>query len=327
MEKISVTIGKLFTKRVRRWLNWLGLLIGSVLFIYQIWVGVASLADYNTHSPLKLILASGLIVFAFGCQITAWLIMNRALGIKIDPLTVYQNYTISFLPKYIPGGIWGYLSRNEWMFWDFNVKYSTSNLLSILELLISIYVNLLMIGVFLVHKISANSSYLWVPLLLLLVVMGWICFQYFGKKLKEKIPTEILDFALIPLISLKYWMINSFLFFIYWLCFGVAMWILCAPEKGTLIVMLDDRIWGFTGIYCISWLIGFLVFFAPSGLGIRETSIKYSLNKYLWVPSNTAALASVILRVMSVVGEFVWILIGLLLRILRKSRLEDTHNQ
>lgn len=290
------------------------------MFIYQIWSGIASLPDLEASSPSRIFLAAGLVVFAIGCQITAWMIMTRALGITVNPMAVYQNYTLSFIPKYIPGGVWGYLSRNEWMLRDFNVKYSTSNLLSILELSVSIFINILLIAAALVQMNSKVSVVLLIPLLFLLVIFGWICFQYIGKKMKNKIPAAFVDLDLLPRISLKTWLTNSLLFFIYWFSFGIAMWLLCSSQKGIPIITPDDRIWGFVGVYCISWLIGFLVLFAPSGLGIRETSINILLNGYLSVPSNTAALTAVIMRVLSVVGEFVWILLGLILKLFMKIR-------
>lgn len=63
------------------------------------------------------------------------------------------------------------------------------------------------------------------------------------------------------------------------------------------------------GAYAASWLCGFLIPGAPAGLGIRETVLVLSLSPLLGAPQ--AATLTLILRVMTTVGDAFAFLIGL----------------
>ena len=80
----------------------------------------------------------GALVFtglATGAQMLAWRTLMQGLGVSLGKREVLRGYMLSFLPRYIPGSVWGYLGRNEWFFQEYAVSYAASNLGSILEIL------------------------------------------------------------------------------------------------------------------------------------------------------------------------------------------------
>ena len=60
------------------------------------------------------------------------------------------------------------------------------------------------------------------------------------------------------------------------------------------------------GTYVLAWIIGFLAFFTPGGLGVRETVLVLMLNLYL--PVYISAVLAILSRVWWIIGELVWVL-------------------
>jgi len=83
-----------------------------------------------------------------------------------------------------------------------------------------------------------------------------------------------------------------------WAITGTAAWILIAaltpspPDPFFLI-----------GVYAFAWLVGFLVVFAPSGLGVREATLIVLLAPHLG--AGPAAVLAVVLRFANIVGDVV----------------------
>src|SRR3972149_6374809 len=121
----------------RRLLHLIGLALGGLLFVYQILNVLPAVMENKLHvsSPAFIGLALAIGVAAIGIQTIAWARLMRAFGIYLSWSQVLQGYTLSFLPRYIPGSVWGYLSRNEWLLQNHNVRYGISNRVSLLEVL------------------------------------------------------------------------------------------------------------------------------------------------------------------------------------------------
>jgi hypothetical protein len=83
-----------------------------------------------------------------------------------------------------------------------------------------------------------------------------------------------------------------------WVPAGAAAWILtnglAASDAGVLFV---------TGVYALAWLVGFVVVFAPSGLGVREATLVALLTpRFGFGPATVLAL---MLRFANVVGDLI----------------------
>jgi hypothetical protein len=118
----------------RKLLYYLGVGLGAILFLQQVWLGIESVRQEVLHinRPVCLLAAIGLTFIIYALQMIAWGQIMLGLGSLINLPAVLQGYIISFLPRYIPGTIWGYLSRAEWLKSTYNVPHSTSTLGSVL---------------------------------------------------------------------------------------------------------------------------------------------------------------------------------------------------
>ena len=83
-----------------------------------------------------------------------------------------------------------------------------------------------------------------------------------------------------------------------WMATGIAAWILVGalvPSPPGLLFV--------TGVYALAWLIGFVIVFAPSGLGVREAMLVALLAPRFGAGPATAI--AVVLRFANIVGELV----------------------
>ena len=90
---------------------------------------------------------------------------------KISTKSAVRGYVLSFIPKYIPGTIWGYLSRSEWLKVKFNIEYHNSNIGSIYEIVVIFFSSFVIISIYLSLRIP-----IYIVLVPLLCFVGWIYF-------------------------------------------------------------------------------------------------------------------------------------------------------
>ena len=79
-------------------------------------------------------------------QVCAGVLLMRSLNIELPIHKARYIYSLSFLARYIPGSIWGYLSRSEWLLHDYQVSYASSNYGSILEVALAVSTGFCVLG-------------------------------------------------------------------------------------------------------------------------------------------------------------------------------------
>lgn len=292
----------------RRVLYQLGLALGSIIFLCQTWNGYQAIQQNTIQVPFPAILAVawGLAVLALGLQIISWSYLMRALGVYLSWRQVFKGYTISFLPRYIPGSIWGYLSRSQWLR-SHDVPYVVSNTGSILELLTAVTTNGLVIGI--CYAWVSRDPLLftsWVVLAILVPLAIWIILRqvpngpflrFFGNKAMKK------NHFVMPLHS---WLRILMLYVLLWFCYGGAfLLIFSAFNFPWTVGILETTLW-----FSIAWFVGFLVVFVPTGLGVRELALSSLVMMNLGLlPSQAGALA-VACRFITFLAEFAWVIVG-----------------
>ena len=84
-----------------------------------------------------------------------------------------------------------------------------------------------------------------------------------------------------------------------WLIIGGAFFCLV---KSVYYVEFSEAIF-LWGIFSISWVVGFLSFITPGGMGVREGLLAILLSMYM--PITVAIIISLIVRVWSVAGDLI----------------------
>ncbi len=294
---------------IRKWARRLGLAIGFVLFLSQIVQAILSISS----SPLRMVW--GWIFLAFlamflliALQIFIWKKILNAMGIPLGYLQIARGYSLSLIPRYIPGGVWGYLNRSEWLKEAYQIPASQGNLSSVLEVF-QIVLTAFM-ALFLFAELFLSLS-LWN--FLVVVFLTLLLPFLIGKILSLPI---IHQNKWIPFkIRMPEWLIAGYSGVFQWVLLGIStIFLLFGVQSGSVFDSLTlNRGALIAFCYTLSWLIGFFVLFIPGGMGIREVSLSFFLTQLVNVPAGQSAWIAVLSRLLSYLAEFLWILITLIL--------------
>lgn len=290
----------------RKVLYRLGLAFGIGLFLYQI------VTSYKAFAQL-LVSQDVLIGFFLSCLLATtahslptliWGILMRSIGTYLPWREIIRGYPLSFLPRYIPGSIWGYLSRSEWLRNRAEMHYIISTYLSIIEM----WVVFSSIGVVLFFSFwQAASGFWWlwlIPLSLLGIFISWWAFRYLIRipPIRERLlaASQADDF---PSPHFAYYLLAVLMYVVMWILYGIVL--------SAILSLLTDRdmslLPGASAYFAISWLVGFLALIIPSGIGVREMVLASLLTASPTYSTVNMAAVAVIMRFLLVSGEFLWI--------------------
>ena len=113
----------------------LGLIAGAALFAYQLWrsyLGVRE-NDAQLQQPAYLAAALACVAVMYALQMLAWRLTLGSLGYTLGLRATLQGFMISFMPRYVPGSVWGYLTRGEWLAHDHGIAHRVSWFGSVIE--------------------------------------------------------------------------------------------------------------------------------------------------------------------------------------------------
>lgn len=295
----------------RRILYFIGLAIGLALFARQTWLGYQTWQKqaYIFVQPSYLIAALGCYVVGYIVQISAWIMIMRYLNAPLTFAQAWQGYLLAFLPRYIPGVVWGYLSRNEWLAQKCGIGYATSSVASLLEVTTLL---LTAFSIAAIYWVALPLRFLVASVCGLLLVLNWwlipLLIQRLGKEHWQVQPKHP-QFLLL-------WLIGNGLYFFFWGLQGAAILFVNTALGIPHPLMLTTSIFSAS----LAWSIGFLVLFVPAGLGIRETTLATLLNRYGAVPLGQANNLAIFSRLLLIGAELCLVILILPIQIKRWRR-------
>lgn len=231
----------------------------------------------------------GVLVYSF-----IWKTNLAYLGGILTYKSSLRITALSFPPKYVPGKIWGmvgkvYLTKKE------GVPEQKTAVAVVFETLLGILSGLILfivIGCFSTQVIFSVRTYL-------LLILVPVCFII----VHPTIFIKLVNFGLTRLkkdpidVTLRYYQVFTLLglYVIYWIlqCTGIYFLI---RSFYTIDISLFLPLWG---IYPIAWIIGFLSFITPGGLGVREGMLSYLLSSYL--PVSVSIIVAIMTRIWSLI--------------------------
>lgn len=223
---------------------------------------------------------------------------------KISIILFYSQFA-----KYLPGGIWGYVGR---------VYLYKKEGMNALDASKSVFLETLLVllsgGFVSLFFLCFSDSHLLVEYIggkylqpvgigvfaILLITMHPKILNYFMGFIPDRFKKGELwfDYKYLHLIKPLSYLV------VFWLGMGVSFWLLIKSfihiEPGLLPIT--------TSAFVLSWIIGMLVFFTPSGLGAREVSLIVLLN--ICLPAYMSAFIAVASRIWWVVGEMIWFMLS-----------------
>lgn len=221
-------------------------------------------------------------------------------------------WSISELKRYIPGKFWFALGR-ALAFSEKGVSKKDTARLIIIELEIFVVSSLIvaLLGIPFLQRYFfgtlhfANWLILFAEVLIWVFVLSYIFSGYFVNKLDEKVRRLI--GPLLPNNS------PTSLTFLIFLCslslvfYGSGSYFVISAIKIIDPQLLPELI----GFFTFSFFVGFLSFFTPAGLGVREGAVALGLAKIL--SFGTAGFVSLFSRVLLIISELIFVTISLIL--------------
>ena len=315
-------------KKIRRVLFILGVGSGGILLLYQVYQGglAISLTQTAFSSTIWLLAALFSALLMNLLQVFNWWNLMIGLGVKIDLLEAYRGYFLSFLPRYIPGTVWGYASRNEWLAQTHQIPAVITTTGSALEIIVALLTAVLIVGLYGITSGTGIPPFLALGGILLLPWATWLPLKTNRENGTAHSGAQTIFPCLIPIFSgrpfIPRWSASILSFLFQWLFYGLSVFFTASfirsagAEWPTLFTASTFAI-------SLAWSVGFLILFVPGGMGIREWILAGLLGITWGFSTGEAAAASVIVRLVVSTGEIIWIMIGILLRTSNRSRRKE----
>jgi uncharacterized membrane protein YbhN (UPF0104 family) len=286
------------------------------LFLYQLKNNWTQLTAHTFQwNPWLLILAFlGFMLQELSYGLI-WRNILARLGSRLGLRLCLRIYLASEFVRYIPGNVWHVLTRILWV-----GKYGVSRPVAFasmtIELITKLAAGMLVFSASLLfwRDSGAIGSLLHGPLVDILGVASILALLII---LHPRVLNGLLNLALHLLkrdpvkLTLRY---SDILFVTLawcasWFVAGCAFYVLLlALWPGAPLVALPICI----GIYAFAWDIGFVSFFTPSGLGVREAAIVGLFALALPLPAGLATVMALLSRFVSTIAEIVCVSIAYL---------------
>ncbi|MCU7919846.1 MAG: flippase-like domain-containing protein [Candidatus Thiodiazotropha sp. (ex Epidulcina cf. delphinae)] len=303
------SVGQLMTvKRLNQLVLPASLLFMAVAVFHQ-WDRIPQIAW--ELAPVWLVFSFLALIVVFFCDAYGWHLTLKALGCSIAPQESIKIWMISSLSRYLPGGIWPYATRAG-MAKAAGIDLGTASLSLYLETLL-LTVSSLIVGLPALIKATALPVPGWqvaaILLVMLLVITPWLL------PLLKKLPGRFgRALSNLPELSIVTLILLLGYYLLFWIAFGGVF--------GLFIhAMYPLSYWEavYAGsVLALSFCIGFIVFFVPGGIGIRESALYVLLLAVL--PGTLSVLVAVGSRIWIMAGELTSLGLAMLLNHFMVSR-------
>ncbi|MBI5198181.1 MAG: flippase-like domain-containing protein [Nitrospirae bacterium] len=255
----------------------IGILLVSVVFyfigrmVYREWNGIAGY-DWTPHL-LWLIVSTLTLSLVYILAASGWTLIMRFIGVEIGWLRGLWIFLLSMFGRYIPGGVWSalgrlYLCRLE------GIPDSKSGAGILLE---QVYPIISAGFVFALSLLFWNDTDVVVKFLPMMAMIPLLAVFLHPKSFLKIINPVLARLGKKPIhVSLSFrHMATLFLFYsIYWIVSGIAFFFFVRAFYPVATHSVPILI----GIYAISFTVGYLTFFTPAGLGVREGTLSILLS-------------------------------------------------
>lgn len=274
----------------------------SLYYLYRtIYPDLIKLKAFEFNHKIVLLIAGGTIFYGlfFVIKTVLWFKILNHLGTSVTFADTSKIWFGSQIIKYIPGKIWFIISR----------VYFARKIMSRSRILIATFLEtvLMLISPILVFNFSSGSrilknldfsNYVNIAILgsTLLVV---ICLHpYFLQKFMNFF-TKIFKSRHI-LLQFRYSTILKLLkiYCLNWLLYGLANYFILAA----FMPFWPEMFFQITAVYAIAYVLAFLSFITPGGVGVKEAIQVYLLTR-IPIPGTVAVAASVISRLIWIFFE------------------------
>lgn len=225
----------------------------------------------------------------------SWHLITRSLGLKLSFSQNLRIWVLSNASRFIPGSIWQYAGR-VYLSSQRGVPMTMATTALFIEMIFSVLIGtmIILLTLPLIH-LSIKYDLFWLGILITLFLV-LVILIFSSDKILSKISLVLkrLSFfkgeikyskfqrKFIPLILISFLMQFLVDSLVLYLMVGLVVDL----KVGDYLVIL--------GVFSLSWLLGYLAFFSPSGLGVQELSIASLLSPMLSFP--VASVVAILFR-------------------------------
>ncbi len=286
-----------------KWIFGWPLSIIAIYFIFRLFLTQTKKIDFSLlNIDIWLILAGicSLVIYFF-LRVMLWHTIIKQLGSNQNFKFTAYHWALAELKRYIPGNIWSIAGRMT----HFSSKTQSK------KAILKAYVHeaqLVVIGSATISLLSTMFIFksifdLHIPTyvyILIALILFACCFSllFSNKWFRSGKYSHLIvqgDFV----FRLKLFSISTIAFFF----FGIGQFLITLSIFNINI----NAIYVYTGLFSFSYLVGYLSFITPSGLGVREAVITYSFSKMM--STGYAAIASLFSRLILIIAEIIFLLI------------------
>lgn len=245
---------------VAKWL-WIFLVLGFAIYYVGRRFGTIE-AQVKTIGWWRLSVAMGLLIFS---KLLVVQLAREAVRLAQHPLPFARMFyfdSLSQLAKYLPGGVWHFVSRGGFYRAEgLELHQITQALIIENGWLLS---GACVVGVWAVATFHLSLSVVLLLTLVLMFAWGAGLWLMFGVLVRQSAPPASRR-PNRPIV----W--SQVLQASIWLIRGISLWVI-VPEIPHL-----KQSALMTGAFCLGWALGYIAVFAPGGVGIRESAILFLL--------------------------------------------------
>lgn len=274
------------------------------------------IVDFNMRTYLLLALALIIQISSIFCSMFIWQKIASCFHINCPSYVHRRNYFISRVIRYVPGKVWQYLGRAR-LYKRYNIAGINVTSGMMIEFISIIFSSGFLSGLLLFYLPNGAIASLWVYILICvslatLVVTKPHILNDLIVFLAKKFDRELIK----PVLGTKEWIEIILVYCIAWILKGFSLIVLCQIVAHVTLSQIPLVV----SILSFSWLIGYLSFFAPNGLGVREGVLTYLLINLGGIAPAAALLLSIGSRLIGSIAEIVLGLVGYLGIVMDKAQ-------
>jgi hypothetical protein len=262
---------------------------------------------HTIQGPWLLLAGLGFVVGLGTLPVNTWLVL-RCLGIALPIREVMRIFFLSQVAKYLPGSIWTLPSRA--FFYTRRQVPGSKSIAAVIWEVVLMIAGAVLIAVLGSGKLAEETflpaamlalGVLLVGMFVLSVVLKSARVRELGTRLPlpERVSANMLSFM--TQLSPQRLGLMTLAYAFSWMVIGLAFMTLAYAVQPDI----DAADWlSFAGLFAGAWVIGFLSFITPGGIGVRDGLLVWGLGAVLGdpLPFLVAVLARILWTIAEVIG-------------------------
>lgn len=275
-------------------------------YIYSNWDEISAFhwdVDYlKLFGSLSLLTLSSMML-AFG-----WYVILRILNTIVNPVQSMRIYMASQLARYIPGKIFMFIGRII-MAEQMGVTKTLSSISILFEALFS--TSGAFLAMLILYSLSSRIEINWLNPLKTAIILALVLI-FLNPKLIRHVVNKTYRISNkrdpdVPLPQLKFYKITLLCsyYILMWVLIGLSFYFLVESLIGNLVN--STLIFDLSCIFLLAWLVGFLSYVTPGGIGVREAALALSLKAF--IPLYFVSIIALVSRLWFLLGEILGLII------------------